>query len=519
MRLKPLHILLLASLLIRCLLAGWIELGNDEAYYWTFAMFPDWSHYDHPGMVGWVIQLFSLNLLFDSEFFLRLSSVIFMTVNTWVIYRLGKELKDEETGLVAALLYTGSIYAYVLTGVFILPDTPQNLFGFLAFWMFVRYLKRNHNGALLAAGLLTGLCMLSKYTGAFLWIGFLLYLLCFDRKQFKNPGLYLSLLLTACCSLPILIWNWRNDFISFRFQGGRVGLFGTLRFDTFLQELGGEIAYNNPVNYVLAILAVVAVFRHRLSLKKPLQRLILLTALPMIGVFLLFSLTRPTLPHWSGPAFNLLILLSAVWLTTQAPKTRRRWMTASLGVLAVTLTFGVAEIKTGFLPLDHHTGPTMIGKDDITMDMFGWRQAAEKFAAFRSQEIAEGRMKEGDAIIGYQWFPTASIDYYLARPLHLKVLGYGPLERIHKYQWINKERGGFTKGADYWYLADSHYFIDPEQVYAYFNFKEIKLAGILPIERQGRIVRNVFVYECKGLVYGPEEVGNGKRKTENGKHN
>lgn len=59
--------LLVISAVLRALLAGWIELGTDEAYYWTFAKYPDWSHFDHPGMVGWVIQLFTLNLWFDNQ--------------------------------------------------------------------------------------------------------------------------------------------------------------------------------------------------------------------------------------------------------------------------------------------------------------------------------------------------------------------------------------------------------------------------------------------------------------------
>lgn len=505
MRLKPIHILLLVSLLIRSFLAGWIELGNDEAYYWTYALFPDWSHYDHPGMVGWVIQLFSLNLLFDSEFFLRLGSLVFMTVNTWLVYRIGQELKDERTGLWAAMLYTGSVYAFVITGVFILPDTPLCLFWLLACWMEVKFLKAasHRNRYLVWMGLFAGLALLSKYTGIFLWVGMLLYLLLYDRKQFKNPYLYLAALITAVCCLPTLWWNLQNDFISFRFHGERVGFFGALTPGNFLQEVGGEVLYNNPVNYGVALLAAIAAFRRKLPLERPLQRLILLTALPMIGLFLLVSLTRPTLPHWSGPAFNLLVLLSAVWLTTRPAQAQRRWVTASLTVLALIVAIGVAEIKTGFLPLDRHEAPQQVGKDDISLDLYGWRQAGEQFAALRAQEIAEGRMKETDALIGNSWFPTASIDYYIARPLHLDVLGYGPFERIHKYQWINEERGGFTKKADYWYLADSHYFIDPEQAYAYVNFKSIDLVGVLPIERHGKVVRNILVYECKSLVYGP----------------
>lgn len=502
---KAIVLLLAISALLRAVIASWVELGNDEVYYWTYALFPDWSHFDHPGMVGWVMQLFSLNLLFDSEFFLRLSSVVFMTLNTWVVYRIGKELRDEAMGLRAALLYTASIYAFVITGVFILPDTPQNLFWLLSFWALIRYVKKQSNTALLFAGLAIGLCILSKYTGVFLWIGFGLYVLFFDRKSLKNPSLYLSIALTALCCLPILYWNIQNDFVSFRFHGDRVGI-GHFNFKSFGTELGGELLYNNPVNYILAIIAVVAGFRKRLPIETDVRRLIMLTALPMIGLFLFFSLSRPTLPHWSGPAFNLLIFLSASWLERFSVLRQKHIIASSLGFLTLVVTFGIAEIKTGFIPLDRHTEATKVGKDDFSLDLYGWRQAGVKFAELRAQKVAEGEMKESDAIIGNNWFPTANIDYYIARPLNMDVLGYGPLDRMHKYMWINEQRGGFEIGADYWYIADSHFFIDPEQAYAYTNFKSIRLAGIIPIERHGKIVRNLFIYECKHLVYAPPPI-------------
>ena len=495
---------MVASAVIRGLLAGWIELGTDEAYYWTFAKYPDWSHFDHPGMVGWVIQLFTLNLLFDSEFFMRLASVIFMTINTWIMYRIGRELKDEATGLWAALLYTASIYAFVITGIFILPDTPLNLFWLLSFWMFVRYLKQHQNRHLLLAGLLVGLGILSKYTGAFLWIGLLLYILCFDRKQFRNPYLYLSLLITALCCLPILIWNIQNNFISFRFHGDRVGLLGPLALGSFGTELAGEFCYNNPVNVIVSIIVVIAAFRKKLSIDINIQRLILLIALPMIGLFLLFSLTRPTLPHWSGPAYVLLIPLSAIWLSSIETRKARNIVIAALSLLLLTLTLGTAEIKTGFIPLDHHTEPTKLGRNDITLDLYGWRQAGEKFAEIQAQEVARGVMHADDPIIGNKWFPTASFQYYAARPLGINVLGYGPLKDIHKYRWINEKVGGFEKGKNYWYLADSHFFLDPEEIYKYTNFLKIIYIATIPIQRNGKVVRNVYVYECRYLVYIPE---------------
>ena len=492
--------LLAISAAVRGILAAWMEFGNDEVYYWTYALYPDWSHFDHPPMVGWVIQLFSLNLLLDSEFFIRLASVIFMTANTYIVFRIGKELKDALTGLYAALLYTASIYAFVITGIFIMPDTPLMLFWLLAFWMAV---KSEKNQFLIVFGLFAGLAMLSKYSGVFLWVGMGLYILIFNRKQLKNPYLYLSLLISALCCIPILYWNLKYNFISLSFHGSRVGG-NVLNFSTFGTELAGEFLYNNPVIFVLSVLALIAAFKGRIGMAKPAQRLILCIALPMIALFWFFSLTRPTLPHWNSPAFVLLIILIACHLRDKhhASETLPGVVTAALCVLLLTLGVGVAEIKTGFIPLDKHTEPEQLGRDDFTLDMYGWRQLGEKFADFRAQKIAEGVMNEEDGIVANQWFPLANLDYYVARPLGMRVMGLGWPEQLHKYLWINDERGGFVLGENFWFLSDSRYPKDPRTLYQWF-FDEIEWVGSIEIDRCGKPAKCFFVYTCKGLNAQP----------------
>ena len=511
--------LLVISAIVRGVLAAWMEFGNDEVYYWTYALYPDWSHFDHPPMVGWVIQLFSLNLLFGSEFFIRLASVVIMNANTYIIFRIGKDLKDATTGLYAALLYTASIYAFVITGIFIMPDTPLMLFWLLAVWTAIKYFlvkvpepvegptdsetvlrQAQQPWLLIFFGLFTGLAMLSKYSGVFLWVGMGLYILVFNRKQLKNPYLYLSLLISAICCIPILYWNIKYNFASLSFHGERVGG-GALNFSTFGTELAGEFFYNNPVNFVLAIIAVVAAFKKRLNLEKSAQRLILCIALPMIALFWVFSLTRPTLPHWNAPAYVSLILLSAAYLKDKH-ETLPQSIIAALSVLLITLVVGVAEIKTGFIPLDKHTEPEQIGRDDFTVDMYGWRQLGEKFADFRAQKIAEGLMDEEDGIVANQWFPLANLDYYVARPLGLRVMGLGWPAFLHKYLWINDERGGFHLGENYWFLSDSRYPKDPKTTYQWY-FKEIELVGVIEIDRCGKPAKNFFVYTCKDLCDQP----------------
>jgi len=536
MQIKELNIkkvliwLLVISAVVRGVLAAWLEFGNDEVYYWTYALYPDWSHFDHPPMVGWVIQLFSLNLLFDSEFFIRLASVVFMTADTYIIYRIGKDIKDAQTGLYAALLYTASIYAFVITGIFIMPDTPLMLFWLLAFWMTIRFffglprfarndadnedalrvIARRHDEAiqgnryLIFFGLFAGLAILSKYSGVFLWVGMGLYILIFNRKQLKNPYLYLSLLISALCCLPILYWNMQNDFISFSFHSERVGG-GHINFGTFGTELAGEFLYNNPVVFVLAIIAIVAAFKKKIDMEKSALRLVLCTALPLIFTFLAFSLTRPTLPHWNAPAYILLVLLMACMLSDKNPVDDGyfklpKGIMAALSVMFFVVVVGSVEIQTGFIPLDRHNEPEKLGRDDFTLDMYGWEQLEEKFAMLREKKIAEGVMKAEDGIVADEWFPLANLDYYMARPLGMKVMGIGWPHNLHKYLWINEERGGFRKGEDFWFLTDSRYYKRPEALYP-DGFESIVPIDTLTIERCGKPAKNFFVYACKGLIY------------------
>ena len=516
--------LLIISALVRGFLAAFIEFGNDEVYYWTYAMYPDWSHFDHPGMVGWVMQIFSLNLLFSSEFALRLSSIIFMTVDTYIIYRLGCLVKNKLAGFYAALLYTASLYCFIITGVFIMPDTPLMMFTLLAIWCFLKHFieSRGDNacvaqnnqdkaclvptGYILLGGLFAGLALLSKYSAIFIWSGVGLYVLLYDRKQLKNKYLYLSALISVVCMLPVLIWNMQNDFISFTFHGDRVSFFGKLQPLDFLAEIAGELGYNNPINYVLIIIALVAFFRGGKYLDKTSGRLLLTFALPFIGLFWFFSLTRPILPHWSAPAFSLLLLFPASYLADKqsiAPSGIKlpKPIIATISLLAFVLIFGVLEIKTGFIPLrfgERANSVRYYGEGDFTTTIYGWRSIKDDFQKIRQEKIDDGTMKESDGMVGLQWFPMANFDYYVAYPLGINMFGLRDIDKIHKYYWINEYRGGLQKGADYWFLNESSDYYAPER-YLEDEFEEIIPCDTIVVDRCGTPAKYVFVYICRGL--------------------
>ena len=291
---RAVMVLILVSIVIRGFLAAFLEFGNDEVYYWTYALFPDYSHFDHPPMVGFLIQLTSLDLFLDSEFFIRLGAVLLGGINTLLAYLIGKKLVDALTGFYAAMLYTASIYAFIIAGTFILPDAPQ-----MTFWMLSIYLliltftdkpQKKAKKYLLLAGIAVGLALLSKYTSAFLLLGTGIYLVLYDRRWFRYWELYVAAILALLIFSPVLIWNYYNDFISFAFQSDRVGIFESgLRSDFFFTELGGQVFYNNPVNVVLGVIALIAFFKPGSLILKRTGNFLLWVSLPLIIIFLFFS--------------------------------------------------------------------------------------------------------------------------------------------------------------------------------------------------------------------------------------
>ena len=500
---KKLAWLIGLSTLLRLVLAASVELGNDEVYYWTYALYPDWSHFDHPPLVGFFIQFFSFNLLFDSEVFIRLSSVLFAGLNTWLFFQIGKQIKNELTGWYAALLYTASLYTSLIAGVFILPDTPQVFFWLLAIYFMVdilpdRDLVNSSKRKMLFLGLIIGLGMLSKYTSIFLWGGAVLFILFYNRLWLKTYQLYLSIFISLLMLIPVLYWNLQNDFISFTFQGERANIFSSaLRFDFLGVEIGGQFIYQNPFVFILVWIAVWKAFFKNDFIEKKKLALLLFLSLPLIGTFLFLALFRHTLPHWTGPAYLSLMLITSTYLAGKYQKKIHWAVKSALVFFLVLMVLAVSEINFGLL------NTNKIANKDLSLDMYGWKQLGEKTKLLFDQDIADNEMDTEAPILSWRWFPAAHLDMYVAKPNGKVVKAIGSLERIHKYAWMNKQRGGFEKGMDAYFITFSTDFEDPNKNISAF-FEQILLPDTIRIERRGIIVKEAYVYRLKNLVRIPQ---------------
>lgn len=507
---RALFLLIIISTIIRIFVAATLELSVDEVYYWTYALYPDWSHFDHPPMVGLVIQLFTLDLLFESELAIRLGAIVFSILNTLVIYSIGKYIKNALTGLYAALLLNASIYCSVLAGNFIIPDTPQLLFWllsikYLIFSLPQKNVDRSTSTKFMLACFFIGLAIISKYHGVFILVGAGLYILIYNRNWLRSPSLYVGVLISCLFLIPILVWNIQNDWISFTFHGDRVTNKSGVRLDFLFTELIGQIAYNNPVNYAVIIMTLIALLKGKFAINYEYTKILLLNSLPIWLVFTSFSLFRQTLPHWTGPAFTPLLILCSVYLADKSEKLEVSYakrifpkpIRISISLLIILLAIAWSMINYYPGTIGKKDTIAKYGDTDFTLDMYGWGQIRKSFEQIIINDVEEIKMPLDAPIISPKYFPGTEIDYYIARPLGKKVIQLGSLNNIHKYAWINKYRGGLQKGNDVYMISTSNWYKDPFEYYSN-HFEAIIPTDTIEVKRSGELAYYAFIYRLIG---------------------
>ena len=277
-------------------MASSLELGNDEVYYQTYAQHLQWNYFDHPPMVALLIRIFSLNLLFQQELFLRMGSIVSAACGTWLIFLIGKRIGQERTGWIAAILYNTSFYTSIIAGTFILPDSPQVVFWILSMYFMIRILdhpsaSRKQFVDFILMGISIGLCIMSKVHGIFLWLGFGAYIIFHRRELLKLPMLWISGIVSLAIIYPIYQWNLENHFITYQYHQGRISLWGSSPDkDHLMQQILGTIFYSNPVNFILYVITLWSLFRGKFKQLPGPYLLFLWLSLPLIGVLLWTSL-------------------------------------------------------------------------------------------------------------------------------------------------------------------------------------------------------------------------------------
>jgi Dolichyl-phosphate-mannose-protein mannosyltransferase len=378
------------------------------------------------------------------------------------------------------------------------------------YWM-VKYTQNNNNYTTkdwLLLGLFVGLATLSKVHGLYLWFGFGAYVLFHHVKTLQKRALYLAIVVTIICVFPILYWNIQNEFITYKFHSNRVTHTGIL-LDSFIQQIVGEIIYQNPLVYLTVFIALFNFKKLKLAFQNSgtvnAFPLLLWLSIPLLLTFWGLSLFNPTLPHWTGPAYISLFLLSGVyWSDYLQNKNSTQYLPniikSALGLLSV-LILGVLLLIYQFPKQIGSTKNENLGEYNPINDLTGWESFTNSFSNIVQRDIANGTMPVHAPIVIHKWFPGGHILFYTARPLNMPVIAVGKLEDVHKFAWLNKQTTSLKIGDNAYYIVPSNLPVDPKILYSEY-FEQISAPETIPMVTKGVLLRNFYVYKlmkCKKL--------------------
>jgi 4-amino-4-deoxy-L-arabinose transferase-like glycosyltransferase len=441
---KRVFVLIAAFLILRLFTAAILELGNDEAYYWLYSQQLQWNYLDHPPLVALWVNIFTLNgLLSDYEVAIRFGSIVSCAFSTWFLFKAVSLISGELAGWFTACLFNASLYAGLVAGVLVMPDSPQLFFWTFCIWQMAKLIKNDKNKwTWILFGLSAGLCMMSKVHGVFLMGGFVLFSLFKKREWLKQPLFYIAVLLSVLIVSPILIWNMNYDFITFRYHGSRVNITEQqLREESFWAELVSQVMITNPVNFVLIVLGLGWVVKQRNM--DPFYVACNFIALPFIFVVIFLSIFRDIWFHWTGPAFVTLLPIAAIRLA----KFKSQFILPSAVKWSMAL-FLVAMLGWPLLVYSYpgtygDSNKKMHGQGDVTLDKFGWRMSGRYFAASYNESIRKKIITPQTPVVCPTWW-GAHIEYYFAREAGAPVIGLGDTMKLGQYNWLNKTRLPYT---------------------------------------------------------------------------
>jgi 4-amino-4-deoxy-L-arabinose transferase-like glycosyltransferase len=342
-------------IVVRAMMAAWLPLSADEAYYWLWSRHLAAGYYDHPPVIAYLIRAGTL-LFGDSEFGVRFGGVILSVLTSWFVWQAARAiLRDEIRAALAALLFNLTL----MIGVEMLavtPDTPS-ITAAAAFLFCLAKLQATGDGRWwLWTGVAAGLGLLSKYSGFFVGAGGLFWLLTSSsaRPWLKTVWPWAGGALAVLIFLPNLWWQAQHQWMTFVFQFGRV-TDGHLTLRFLGEFAGAELGLATPFILVLAGLSA-----WRARARDDARFLLLALIAPALIYFVIHALHDRVQGNWPAFLFPMLAILAADGF---APGRDWRGWCARLAMPVAGLVLLLAYLQAGFgvIPLKHDPLARLLG--------------------------------------------------------------------------------------------------------------------------------------------------------------
>lgn len=465
--------------LFRVFLMGLSGLGDSESYYWTWSRHLDWSYFDHPPVVAYLIR-FSTAIGGDSAFVTRLPAAILFVGICFFMYRIAVQLFDEKTGFWALMIFN-LCPLFSVAGLQIVPDIPAVFFWSVFVYLVILILKEDRPMLWYPVGAVVGLGLLSKYLVLPLIPATLVMLGWHSeyRKHLKQPHIYLGGLLGLLIFSPVLIWNYLNEFPSFRFHlDTRHGDAGSFNLKHWGEFLGGQGLYLSPLIW-FGLLYVV--YRCGKSLFKDkdmaFATLFWYSALPLAFFYYIGLWTNDSEPHW--PAFGYITPIIA-WAAYYA-RNEQNWRKYTFSALAISGAMILAFYIHVFVPI-----LPIKPKYDIVNELYGWDKVGPVIEKMYGELPADNEK----FIMANHWLICSQTAHSIRNRLTVYCLN-NKVDQFDFFPDTNPPPGG-----NFIFVTDSRFNHPPEKFY---DFERVDEPRVIEQFRGGKQVRTFYIYSAYGF--------------------
>ena len=397
-------LLIVAFLLLRMVyvIFSFLPLSPEEAYYWSYAMHPALSYFDHPPMVAWIIHISSL-LIGHSEIAVRLGAIFLSAGLSWLVFQITSRLYQSRAGFFSVLALNIT-FVFSLYSMGITPDSPLFFFWALSIYLFMRACLDGRSVFWYLLGLAMGCAMLSKYTACFLPLSCATFLLWGEGRKDRWKGFVISVFIAALIFSPVILWNMEHNFASFSFQASdRLGSGVSLSLHNISGLFLGQAIFVTPLLF-LAILYVLG--KEMLSKEKEFAgRFLLCMSLPILVFFTGVTLCTWVKTNWPTPGYigALVLLCGRFSIGVEKFRGPNRWRVITCGICISV--FGLFLTLLAHLqPLFPAICPALSRANTMT----GWREIATQVKSIHKEMSGMGET----FVAGYGYKVASELAFY-----------------------------------------------------------------------------------------------------------
>lgn len=338
--------LVLAAIKILFTLRPEINLFTEEAQYWLWSQNLAWHYYSKPPLVA-VLNFLSTSLMGNTELAVRSNAILSGIGIVWITYLFGSYLYSKKVGFWSAMVVQ-AMPMWWLASTFHMTDSSLSFFWILSIYLCYRAIHERKYKWWILAGLATAFGLLAKVVMILIFPVILLFIIYLREWNLHKTNFLKFMMISSLGFIPALIWNWQNNFDTFRHL---LALSGTESINQVsISILSASKGFMDYIKGQVAVLSLfllpvwVPAFRNSVRNHSGISLFLILPGTIAIIFFAFLSMFKEAMVNWPAFSYIGLSIILAKWVEGQT----RTWKNIFLSGIFLSLSLPIFILLPDF---------------------------------------------------------------------------------------------------------------------------------------------------------------------------